>query len=417
MFALIDCNNFYASCERVFNPALNGKPVVVLSNNDGCVIARSNEAKELGIRMGEPAFKIEDLLIKNKVAAFSSNYTLYGDMSDRVMRTLAQYTPNIEICSIDEAFLDFSGMKYKDLSEYVNEISETVKKWTGIPVSIGIAPTKTLAKIANRYAKNCKLRSHFLETPEQTEEALRATEIENVWGIGKQYGKLLRSNNINTAYDYSVANEDWIRKNLTVVGSRTQKELKGTSCLELELVASAKKGICTSRSFGKMVTEYEILAEAVSNFAAACSLKLRNQKSCANFITVFVLTNRFKDEPQYNRSKTITLPVASNSSPELIYFAIIGLKKIFASNYRYKKAGVIVTGIIPEEQRQTDLFNPGNPKMDLLMKTFDKINREYGKNIIKVASQGNGQRWKLKRERLSPCYTTRWEDLLTVNNF
>ena len=417
MFALVDCNNFYASCERVFNPALMGKPIVVLSNNDGCVIARSNEAKELGIKMGVPAFLIEDMIIKNKVAAFSSNYTLYGDMSNRVMRILAQYTPNIEIYSIDEAFLDLSGMKYKDLSEYAIEISETVKKWIGIPVSIGIAPTKTLAKIANRYAKKRKLNLYSLETSEQTEEALRATEIEDVWGIGGQYSKLLRLNNINTAYDYSTANEEWIRKNLTVVGSRTQKELKGISCLELELVTPAKKGICTSRSFGKMTTEYEVLAEAVSNFAAACALKLRNQKSCANFLTVFVLTNSFKDEPQYNGTKTITLPVASNSTPELINYALIGLKKIFATNYRYKKAGVIVTGIIPGAQKQADLFNSGNPKMDLLMKTFDKINGEHGKNLIKVASQGNGQRWKLKRERLSPCYTTKWEDLLTVNNF
>jgi DNA polymerase V len=418
MIALVDCNNFYASCERVFNPKMNNRPVVVLSNNDGCVIARSNEAKELGIKMGAPAFLMEKELERNNVAVFSSNYALYGDMSNRVMKVLSDYSPNVEVYSIDECFLDLSNFDYTDLNEYAKMIRQTVYQYTGIPVSIGIAKTKTLAKLANRYAKKHKreIGVHIIDTPETAEAALKITDIGDIWGIGGRYTKFLNSYGIKTAYDLTQVNEAFIKEKMSIVGLRLVKELKGIPCIPLELVRPAKKGICTSRSFGTLLTDYEDIAVALSNYAARCGEKLRKQKSCANIIHVFVETNPFREQDkQYTRTKVVTLPVATNDTTLLIKYALIALKTIYKKGYNYKKTGIIVMGIVPQTEVQSALFDiTDHPKQNLIMSAMDKINRAIGKDKVRLAAQGFDRKWKLRQERLSPCYTTRWNELLTV---
>ncbi|MCC9168644.1 Y-family DNA polymerase [Pontibacter harenae] len=418
LYALVDCNSFYCSCERVFNPALNHRPVVVLSNNDGCVIARTNEAKELGIPMGEPYFKIRNLVESGQVHAFSSNYELYGDMSDRVMETLARFTPNIEVYSIDESFLDLGDFYGRDIFEYASEIKRTVGKWTGIPVSIGVAPTKALAKVANKLAKKSRKANGVLvlTNPYHLQKALEATKIEDVWGIGGQYARFLRKRGINTAYDFTQLSENWVRQHMTVVGVRLLKELRGESCLELEEVTPPKKGICTSRSFGKKVNSFDELQEATASYAAKCARKLRQQKSCANLITVFAHTNSFSEnEPQYYGSKTIALPVATSSDIELIHYADIALKAIYRDGYWYKKSGVIVTGIIPEDNIQLGLLDTvDREKHARLMGVIDGMTDRFGRGKVKVATQGLDNSWQLRSDYLSPCYTTRIGEIQTV---
>lgn len=417
MYALVDCNNFYVSCERIFQPQFEGTPVIVLSNNDGCVISRSNEAKALGIKMGEPAFKIEKFLFKHKVAVFSSNYALYGDMSDRVMKTLAEFVPNIEIYSIDEAFLDFSGQKYQNLCGLATKIRKTVRKWTGMPVSIGIAPTKTLAKVANHIAKKSKDKNGIYELNDDKiiEDALENFPIDDLWGIGRRYSKYLLRNGINTALQLRNTNDNWIKKNLSVMGLRLVKELRGIPCISLETVTPVKKGIRTARSFGKMITSIEPVKEAVATFAARCAEKLRKQRSCANVLSVFIETNRFKEnELQYNNSKVMRFPVATNSTPELIHYAITGLKMIYKSGYKYKKAGVFVTGIVPDNQIQYGLFDTVNSRYKKLMPVYDQLNKTMGRDVVRYAAQGFDRKWKLRQEKLSPCYTTRWDDILKI---
>jgi DNA polymerase V len=421
MIALVDCNNFYASCERVFAPKLNNKPIVVLSNNDGCVIARSNEAKELGIAMGAPAFQIKEVIEKHKVSVFSSNYVLYGDLSNRVHKTLAEFTPEIEVYSIDECFLNLSGFQYIDnLDNYGLTIRNTVKRNTGIPVSVGIAPTKTLAKIANRYAKKHKriYGVHVLDTPEKTKEALQATEIGDVWGIGRQYARKLIAMGINTALDFITnLTEAWVNSNMSIVGLRLYKELKGFACLDLELVRPAKKGICTSRSFGKLATDVEVLKEAVSTFATRCAEKLRKQNSNAALLHVFIHTNPFRTQDrQYYGSKVMKLQIATNSSMELAQYAVQVLELIYRPGFNYKKAGVIVMEITPENQLQSSLFdNRDRERERKAMEAIDKITAKYGKDTVQLASQGFKMRFKLKQELLSPCYTTRFSEILTIN--
>ena len=419
MFALADCNNFYASCERVFDPSLNGKPVVVLSNNDGCIIARSNEAKALGLKMGEPAFKIKDIIEKNRVAVFSSNYTLYGDMSQRVMNTLSGFTPEIEIYSIDEAFLSLHGFTHFNLLEYGHKIRSVTTQNTGIPISIGIARTKTLAKVANHFAKKqpnyggvCLLGSEA-----ERVEALKHFEIGEVWGIGRQYNKLLNRYGVSTAYDFTKLPTEWVRRHMSVVGLRTQKELIGIPCLDLEHTAPPKKSICTSRSFGQMQTELGYLEEAVASFASSCAHKLRKQQSVATLVMVFAHTNFFRDDlPQYSASKIATLPVATNSSMEIVHYALQALRSLFKPGYRYKKAGVIVSGIQNSSGVQTALFDTVNRnKHSLAMAAMDIINDRFGPSTIKLAAQGTGRKWRLRQEKLSPFYTTRWDQLITVN--
>lgn len=419
MFALVDCNNFYVSCERVFRPDLNGKPVVVLSNNDGCIIARSNEAKKLGIRMGEPAFKIADFLQKNNVTVFSSNYALYGDLSQRVMGTLSQFTPEIEIYSIDEGFLNLSGIPVQ-LAEYAQTIRQTVCRNVGIPVSIGIGPTKVLAKTANHYGKKVPENNgvYILDTQDKIMEALKIFEIGEVWGIGRQYAAMLHSMGVKTAWDFTQMPEDWVKKQMTVVGLRIKKELEGISCLKMELIAPAKKAICTSRSFGQFQTTIEPLKEAVATFASRCAYKLRRQHSCAKTIMVFIHTNGFNPrDPQYAQNVVIPLPVATNSTMEIIQYASIGLRAIFREGYRYKKAGIIVTEIVPENEVQGSLFDTvDRDKHSKITKAMDQINQKFGRDTLKLAVLGFNPRWKLRQEKLSPCYTTRWDEIITVKD-
>ncbi|WP_162427261.1 Y-family DNA polymerase [Pontibacter pudoricolor] len=420
LFGLCDCNNFYASCERVFNPSLNGKPVVVLSNNDGCVIARSNEAKALGIQMGEPFFKIRNLVEHNQLYAFSSNYVLYGDMSDRVMETLSLFTPNVEVYSIDECFLDLGNFYDLDLKSYAREIKRKVWRCTGIPVSLGVAPTKALAKVANKLAKKSAKANGVLvlTEPYHIQKALEVTKIEDVWGVGRQYAKFLKNHHINTALDFTNASENWIRKHMTVVGVRLHKELRGESCLELDEVAPPKKGICTSRSFGKKLTTFNDVLEATASYAAKCARKLRNQKSCAKLVTVFVQTNPFSEnDRQYYNSKTICMPVATNSDIELIHYATMALKAIFKPHYWYKKSGVIVTEIVPEHQIQFDLLDTvDREKHSNLMQVIDGLTDRFGRNKVQVAAQGVSKSWILKSDYKSPCYTTRIAELPIIYN-
>ncbi len=416
--ALVDCNNFFASCERVFQPKLEGKPIVVLSNNDGCVIARSNEAKALGIPMGAPAHQIKEILQRNNVKIFSSNYILYGDMSDRVMNTLTQYTPDIEIYSIDEAFLNFNGFDYCSLNEYANKIRREVKQFTGIPVSVGISSTKTLAKLANRVAKKNPDRNGvcLLFDESEIKSILEKTVVEDIWGIGRNHTKMLNRNYISNAWQFRQASPDFIRKQMGVVGQRLQMELKGTACQAIETESPDKKSICNSRSFGVMVEKFEEMRESVTHHASKVAEKLRRQKTFANMLTVFILTNPFKENlPQYNASKTVTLPLATSDTLELVHHASEALQMIFKEGYKYKKLGVIVTGIEPANRLQLNMFSKTDIKKSTdLMKVLDDMNHRYGSGTLKVASEGFEKRWKNRQELLTPCYTTRFEDLLRI---
>jgi DNA polymerase V len=417
LFALVDCNNFYASCERVFDPKLEGKPIVVLSNNDGCIIARSNEAKALGIAMGEPAYKAKDAITQHNIQVFSSNYTLYGDMSARVMQTLTQFTPNLEVYSIDEAFLDLGNFYGRDLNEYAQEMRNTVRAWTGIPVSVGVAPTKTLAKLANRLSKKSKKADGVLVLTNERhmEEALRRTEVGDVWGVGRRYAKKLAGFGIHTALDLRNASDAFVKKHMTVVGLRTVRELRGEACLDLELVTANKQNICTSRSFGSTVTSLSQLQEATANYASRCAVKLRRQKSCAGTITVFLQTNPFREEPQYFNSKTLALPTATSSTLELIQYASLALQALYRPGYRYKKSGVIVSELRPQNQVQASLLDTvDRNKHQRLMQTMDKLNSAWGRDAVTCAAQGTTRPWQLKCEKKSPCYTTQLEGLLWI---
>ena len=415
MIALVDCNNFYASCERVFQPQLENKPIVVLSNNDGCIIARSNEAKSLGIKMGAPAFKMKSLFDLHKVHVFSSNFALYGDLSKRVMQILNEGSPAIEVYSIDEAFLDLKGVM--KLNQFSVDLRTRVGKWTGIPVSIGVAPTKTLAKVANHIAKKHKSIGVFVLNNENTiKKVLKHVPVDELWGIGRQYAKFLLDRGFETAYDLVSANESWIRNNMKVNGLRMVKELKGIPCYELELNSSRKKNICASRSFGEEVKELKDLKEAVANHATMCAMKLRKEKSLATSILVFIKTNPFKNEDfQYNNAQKIIMKVPSNDSMEITKNALLLLNRIYKKGYSYKKAGVIVSDIVPEGSRQLSLFTNKDPfKVNNVMKAIDKVNQAMGRNKVRLAVQGFDRKWRLKQEKLSPCYTTRFSDILTV---
>ncbi|MBW7951037.1 MAG: Y-family DNA polymerase [Chitinophagales bacterium] len=419
MFALIDCNNFYASCERVFQPKLRKQPIVVLSNNDGCVVARSNEAKALGVPMGAPAFEFKELFEKNNFHVFSSNYALYGDMSNRVMNLLSNFSPDIEIYSIDEAFLKFKGFQENfDLLSYGKQIKKTVTQGTGIPISVGFAPTKALAKVANKIAKKFPSQTesvHLIDSEEKRIKALKWLPVEDIWGIGRQHSKRLKNEGINTAYDFTLMNKFWVQKNLSIVGLRLQNELQGIPCLDLETPAD-KKNIATTRSFDANYTDYELIKERVSTFAVACATKLRKQKSCCNALMVFIHTNRHrKDLPQYSRNIVLKLPYPTNSNIELAKFALQGLDKIFKKGFAYKKAGVIVMDFTPENTEQIMLFENSNPKHKLLMNTIDKINDAIGTTKIKLGSQDIKKTWKMRQEKLTPHYTTKISEVIKIN--
>ena len=417
MFALVDCNNFYASCQRVFEPHLRNKPIVILSNNDGCVIARSNEAKALGIPMGAPAFEYKKLFDEKNVYVYSSNYALYGDMSARVMNILSTYTPEIEIYSIDEAFLKFKGFELYNLEEIGLDMQRKVTKGTGIPISVGIAPTKALAKVANKVAKKFPERTksvYSIDTEEKRIKVLKWTKIEDVWGIGRKHTKRLQAKGIFNAYQFTQMPDDWIRKEMAVVGLRLKHELEGKPTLDLEEPKN-KKMIATTRSFEKMYTTLDQLSERVATFTASCSEKLRRQNSHCNMIMVFVTSNYHrKDLPQYSRNIVIKTDFPTNSTIELNHYAQIGLKAIFKEGYHYKKAGVIVMGLTPNNETQLSLFNASNPKHQPLMSVIDKMNRSYGKNQIKFGTQSLDRQWKMRQEKLSPSYTTRIKDIITI---
>ena len=418
MFALVDCNNFYASCERVFRPDLVGKPIVVLSNNDGCVIARSNEAKDVGVPMGAPAFENEELFRKNNVHVFSPNFALYGDMSNRVMTILSSYAPEIEIYSIDEAFLQLAGFELYNLQNYGEEMQRHVTKWTGIPISVGIAPTKALSKVANRIAKKFPEHTksvYIIDSEGKRIKALKWLKIEDVWGIGRQHAKRLRAMNINTAYDFTMLDDAFVRKQMSVVGLRLKHDLQGIPTLKMEDV-QLKQSIATTRSFHRNYTELKDLKERVTTFAVSCAEKLRSQRSCCNAIMVFIHTNGHRqDLPQYSRNIVVKLPFATNSSLELAGFATQALEKIFRQGYHYKKAGVVVMDFTPENERQLKLFDDSNVKHIPLMKAMDKLNARYGQQKIKLASQDLRRVWKMKQEKLSPRYTTNLNDIITIH--
>lgn len=421
LFGLADCNNFFCSCERVFHPELHDKPVVVLSNNDGCIIARSEESKQLGLKMGTPLYQARNIIEANHVAVFSSNYTLYGSLSNRVMSLLARHTPQLTQYSIDEAFLDFSERADIDqMKVYGEQMVAVIKKSTGIPISLGIASTKTLAKIASKYAKKhvgykgCCI----IDTEEKREKALAKFEVSDVWGIGRHLRKTLDYYSIYTAADFAQKSESWIKSKFNVSVLRTWKELHGISCIDIEELPE-KKTICTSRSFADQgITELPILEEAVANFAAAGADKLRRQKSCCQGITIFAYTSRFRtDQPQHVIHQSVTLPIATQSSSEIIGWAVKLLRTNFPSNrlFAFKKAGVILWNIIPEQQVQQDLFDPiDRQKQASLMKAIDAINRKNGHNKIRVAVQGTNIRYGLKREYLSKQYTTNINDIIVA---
>ncbi len=416
IFALVDCNNFFASCERVFRPDLWNKPVVVLSNNDGNIIARSSEAKALGIKMAEPYFKIRSFLEKHDVQVFSSNYTLYGDMSHRVMSVLQQLEPQVEIYSIDEAFISLPAGAAFNLLEHGQSIRHTVTKWTGIPVSIGFAPTKTLAKLANRVAKKNPHHQgvYDLSSSANIDEILAGMEVEDVWGIGRQYTKKLNSHGIYSVRDLKYASDDWIRKHLTVMGLRTVWELRCIPCIAIEDAPAAKKGIITSKSFGRPVAALEELQEAVATYVSRAAEKLRIQHSIANSLQVFLTTNVFKPEkPQYSKSITIPLPAPTSSTPVLIQHALKGLKDIYRQGFDYQKAGVMLAEIMPDSCRQRNLFDLTRSDNDL-MKALDRINLKWGANTVRYAVAGFKKSWSFRRDHLSRAYTTRWDQLPIV---
>ncbi len=418
MFALVDCNNFYASCQRVFEPHLNHKPVVVLSNNDGCVIARSNEAKALGIPMGAPAFELKKIINDHQVHVYSSNFALYGDMSARVMNLLANYTPSIEVYSIDEAFLKLDGFDLYDLNTYGKTIQQKVTRGTGIPISVGIAPTKTLAKVANKIAKKYPTytqSSYLINTEEKRIKALKWTSIEDVWGIGRRYAKRLKNRGIYNAYQFTQLSDDWVKKEMSIVGLRLKHELLGRPVLDLE-INQPKKAIATTRSFEKMYTQWEEISERIATFTASSAEKLRKQNSQCNLVMVFVRTNYFrKDQPQYSRSIVVKTDLSTCSNIDLNICAQKGLKAIFKPGYHYKKAGVILMGIVPNEQTQLSLFASSNPKHKLIMHAMDRINQSLCQTKIMFAGQSLNRKWKMKQEKLSPRFTTKFQDIIKIN--
>tara|TARA_B100001063_G_scaffold246895_1_gene288375 strand:+ start:2404 stop:3657 length:1254 start_codon:yes stop_codon:yes gene_type:complete len=415
MLALADCNNFYASCERVFQPHLEGKPIVVLSNNDGCVIARSNESKALGIKMGVPVFQVKTIIEQHNIQVFSSNFTLYGDLSKRVMSSMRQEVKAMEVYSIDEAFMDFSG-EGSPLEKGI-ALKKKVQQHVGIPISIGIAPTKTLCKVAGLIAKkHTKTGVFVLQDKALIERALKWLPVAELWGVGRRHARMLESVGIKTAYDLCRADDSWIRRRLSVVGLRMVKELRGIPCFPLEESASRKKNICTSRSFGKAVKQMEDLKEALSTYASTCAYKLRKQKSCASRISIFIHTNPFKPtDKQYKGFTSFVLDTPTNDSIELVRLALEGLEKIYRSDCTYKKAGFIVSDISPQQQQQLSLFDTlDRKKHQSIMTALDNINDKIGKDKVRLAVQGKGRQWKMKQEQLSPCYSTRIEDALKV---
>lgn len=418
MYALADCNNFFVSCERVFRPDLNLRPVIVLSNNDGCAVARSNEAKALGIEMGAPLFKIRDIVNRHNVAVFSGNMALYGDMSHRVQQTLLEFAPSIERYSIDEAFIDLTGMVDTNFDALAKEISRRCRHNTGIPVSVGIAPTKTLAKIASKLCKQYpRLQGGcYMHHNEDIEKVLRKFPIGDVWGIGRRYRRKLTDCGINTAYDFTQLSEEWVRALMGIAGVRTWRELRGEACIEFEDGFQAKQSICTSRSFASEIYDLKELAEQIAKFTSMTAAKLRKQESACTQLHVFAWTNRFKEDEFNYKGSSIVIPfeVATDSTIVMLKAANKALMQIFRRGCGYKKAGVIATGIIPRNSIQNNLFDKTDrSRHSKIMQTIDKINSSIGHDSIIIASQGFSD-VKMRHEHRSPHYTTDWADIPTV---
>ena len=409
--ALVDCNSFYVSCERLFNPKIQKKAVVVLSNNDGCVISRSKEAKEIGIKMGEPYFKVKELVKRNKVEVYSSNYALYGDISRRVMKVLKTFSPKVEIYSIDEAFIDLSFMDEKGVEDYGSEIRSRVLKWTGIPTSVGIACTKTLSKIANHIAKKEKAGVIYLN--ENIDEKLKKFPIEDVWGVGKQLSKFYYKNNISNAYDLKNVSNTWVKKGTNVLGAKTAMELRGIPCIDLQIDQVKRKNCCVSRSFGRKVKDINELEESIITHCLNAAEKIRADDQIAKTITVFIRTSPFdKNKKYYSNSKTIDLAIPSSNSIELIKNAIKALTDIYKYGYSYQKAGIILSGLKDANQNDQNLLTPLlENKSKKLMKAIDYTNTKYGRYAISIAQAGLSKGWKMRREHSSKIDTASFDSL------
>ena len=405
--ALIDCNSFYVSCERLFNPKIRNKPVVVLSSNDGCIISRSNEAKALGIKMGEPYFKVKDIILKNNVHVFSSNYSLYGDLSRRVMRTLKRFNSEIEIYSIDEAFLDLSNFPDDEVEEVGKEIRSIVLQWTGIPTSIGIAKTKTLSKVANHIAKKTKSGVINLIGIKDIDPILEKVEINDVWGVGKQLTKFFVQNGIHNAKQLKNISNTWIKKSSNVLSSRTAMELRGISCISLEAQNSKRKSCVVSRSFAKKVEKLQELQESITSYCLNAAEKIRSESLIAKSITIFIRTSPFQNQfSYYSNSKTIDLPIATDNSIEIVKTALTGLKDIFKNGYRYQKAGIMLS-VLSDSKESKNLFSSiKDDKIKNLMKTIDNTNYRFGRSTLSLASAGINKKWNIKRQHYSKIDTS-----------
>ncbi|MCF7913368.1 MAG: Y-family DNA polymerase [Candidatus Cloacimonetes bacterium] len=418
-YALVDCNQFYVSCERSFQPHLCGKPVGVLSNNDGCIVALSPELKALGVKRGAPAFKIKHLIDRYDVHLLSSNYALYGDMSARVMKILSDYTPELEIYSIDEAFLSLEDLQVDNWLEYGRSIRAQIQQWLGMPVSVGIGPTKTLAKVANRVAKKFAGYGGVFDITDHPrfEDILKWVEVGDIWGVGYRYAIRLNEHGIMNAWDLSRVNQKWIQQQMTIVGLRTVKELNGISCLDMELDIMPKKQIISSRSFGHPVEKLSELLEATADYCQVATLKLRNQRSLASGIMVYLTTNRFRDEPQYANYASSRLITPSAYIPDFIQAAGTLLRSIYRPGYKYKKVGVMISDIIAEKQAPLDFFEPVyiDDERKLVMDCVDRLNNIWGPGTLAYAAAGINKSWQMKRELLSPNYTSDWRQLLSVS--
>jgi DNA polymerase V len=415
VFALVDCNNFYASCERVFDPRLKNRPIAVLSNNDGCIVARSNEVRALGIPMGVPFFEQKALIKKHKIAVFSSNYQLYGDMSQRVMDSLRLFAPDMEVYSIDEAFLRLDHLQPRNLVDYCKTIRARVMQWTGIPVSIGIGPSKVLAKVANRVAKKQTDDGVFdIRSRKTQDEILRTLEVEKLWGIARRWAERLRRMGIENASELRDASPVIIRKHLSVVGERLVRELRGHSCIDLEDI-QPRKNIMSSKSFGNLLTQKQPMEEALANYAARACEKLRKQNSRAQGVYVFVGTSEFSKE-QYSNSLTCTLTIPTSDTRTIVEAAKFCLNRIYKPGYRYKKTGIMLMDLIPASLEQKHLFADTDPRPgDHLMSLVDRINQDHGPDTLFFGAQGVNREWKMRCGSRSPRYTTQWDELLSVS--
>ena len=414
LYALVDCNNFYVSCERVFNPRLENKPVIVLSNNDGCAVSRSAEAKALGIKMGVPFFTIKELVRSAGVMVCSSNYALYGDLSARVDAVLSQFSPRIENYSIDESFLDLSDLDpHTDWAAFGRVMRATILQWTGIPTCVGIGPTKTLAKLANHIAKTTpSTQGVYHLIPDQADPLLSTLDVGEVWGMGRASVKHLNAMGVHTVYDLKYLDLKRGRTALSVVGARTIQELNGIACLDLDITPKPKQATAVTRSFGKAITDYAQMQEAISFYAARAAEKLRAAKQACGHLTVYIRTNLFNADPRYSASRATSLPIPSNDSRVLMHHAIPLLQTIWREGYRYAKAGIILNELGPEHMGQGDLFQPPPPHQNkALMQVMDRLNQRMGRGTVYQAATGIKRNWRLRADYRSPNYTSDWRDL------